>query len=116
MRRLPNIGFGELLLILVVALVIFGPKKLPEIGRTVGTAIREFRKASQDFKDSLDLGLDQPPTKAAGQGPAQLQPQPPPAGQAAGSVAAPAAVWPPNVAGDDRSAGGQESGQVGKAS
>lgn len=115
MRRLPNIGFGELLLILVVALIFFGPKKLPEIGRTVGTAIREFRKASQDLKDSLDLGLDQPSAKVVGQGSAQLQPRTP-AGQAAGSVPAPGAAWPPGMAGNDMPAGGQESSPAGKAS
>ena len=44
-------GMPELLLILLVALVIFGPKKLPELGATLGKAIREFRKASEEWTE-----------------------------------------------------------------
>jgi len=55
---MPNIGFQEILLILVIALIVFGPKRLPEIGRTVGKSLREFRRASQDIRDELSLGLD----------------------------------------------------------
>ena len=44
----PNIGIPELILILVIALVIFGPGKLPEIGKAVGKSIREFRSASTE--------------------------------------------------------------------
>ena len=40
---MPNIGLPELLVVLVIALVIFGPKKLPELGRSLGRGIREFR-------------------------------------------------------------------------
>ena len=43
-----GIGAPELILILVIALVIFGPAKLPEIGRGVGKALTEFKKASQE--------------------------------------------------------------------
>jgi len=49
-----SLGGPELLLILVLALLIFGPRKLPEIGRTVGRSLAEFRKASTDFKMSLE--------------------------------------------------------------
>lgn len=49
-----SLGGPELLLILVLALLIFGPRKLPEIGRTVGKSLAEFRKASTDFKMSLE--------------------------------------------------------------
>lgn len=48
-----NLGFGEILLIAVVALVIFGPSKLPEMGRTVGNAIREFKKATQSITEEV---------------------------------------------------------------
>ncbi len=48
-----NLGFGELILILIVALVIFGPKKLPELGKALGAGIREFKKATQDMQNSL---------------------------------------------------------------
>lgn len=50
---MPNLGPAELILILAVALVVFGPKKLPEIGKGLGNALREFNKARNDFMDSL---------------------------------------------------------------
>ena len=46
---MPSLGFPELVLILVIALVIFGPGKLPDVGRSVGKALREFKTA----KDSV---------------------------------------------------------------
>jgi TatA/E family protein of Tat protein translocase len=49
-----SLGGPELLLILLLALLIFGPRKLPEIGKTVGKSLAEFRKASADFKMSLE--------------------------------------------------------------
>ncbi|MDF9407331.1 MAG: Sec-independent protein translocase protein TatAd [Pelotomaculum sp. PtaB.Bin013] len=42
----PNLGMSEILLILVIALVVFGPRKLPEIGKSLGKTINEFRRAS----------------------------------------------------------------------
>lgn len=44
-----RIGAGELILVLIIALVIFGPAKLPEIGRSLGKGIREFKKATKDI-------------------------------------------------------------------
>jgi sec-independent protein translocase protein TatA len=44
------IGTSELLVVLVVALVIFGPRKLPELGRSLGQALHQMRSASEDFK------------------------------------------------------------------
>ncbi len=44
----------ELILILVIAIVIFGPKKLPEIGKAIGNAIREFKKHSSKVSDDLE--------------------------------------------------------------
>ncbi|MGP4041276.1 twin-arginine translocase TatA/TatE family subunit [Gracilibacillus sp. D59] len=46
---LSNIGFPGLILILLIALVIFGPSKLPEIGKAVGNSLREFKKATNDI-------------------------------------------------------------------
>ena len=46
-----NIGFGELVVILVIILVLFGAKRLPEIGKALGDGIREFKKAAQGFED-----------------------------------------------------------------
>ena len=58
------LGFPELLFILVLALLIFGPKRLPEIGRTIGRGMAEFRKASTDLKRTIntELALDEPVT------------------------------------------------------
>jgi len=50
-----KIGLWEILLILAVALIIFGPAKLPELGRSIGNGLKEFRKASRDFQDSISL-------------------------------------------------------------
>ena len=44
------LGTSELLVVLVVALIIFGPRKLPELGRSLGSAMRQFRDASDSFK------------------------------------------------------------------
>ena len=49
-----NIGFPELLVIMVIALLIFGPKKLPEVGRSIGKALREFRKTSDEIKEKIE--------------------------------------------------------------
>jgi len=49
-----SLGFPELLLIFGVALLIFGPKKMPEIGRSVGKALGEFRRATNDLKSTLE--------------------------------------------------------------
>ena len=49
-----SLGFPELLVIVGVALLIFGPKKMPEIGRSVGKALGEFRRATNDLKSTLE--------------------------------------------------------------
>ncbi len=49
-----GIGTPEILIIVVVALLIFGPSKLPELGKTLGKGIREFKKASTDLKDQIN--------------------------------------------------------------
>lgn len=48
-----GIGLPEMALILVIALLVFGPKKLPEIGRSLGKAIRGFQEASKEFEDEF---------------------------------------------------------------
>ena len=53
-----KIGLWEILLILVVALVIFGPAKLPELGRSIGKSINELRQAGKDLKKSIDITED----------------------------------------------------------
>ncbi|HZA27556.1 MAG TPA: twin-arginine translocase TatA/TatE family subunit [Actinomycetota bacterium] len=57
---MPNLGFAEMIVLLVIALVVFGPKKLPEMGRTVGRSLREFRRASAEIRNELRFE-DEPP-------------------------------------------------------
>ncbi|QOY33757.1 twin-arginine translocase TatA/TatE family subunit [Anaerobacillus isosaccharinicus] len=49
-----NIGIPGLILILVIALIIFGPKKLPEMGRAVGQTLKEFKKSTRELTNDLD--------------------------------------------------------------
>jgi len=59
----------ELILILVIALIIFGPKKLPEIGKAIGNAIREFKKhsskVSEDLEDAVSGANEDPKIESA---------------------------------------------------
>jgi TatA/E family protein of Tat protein translocase len=50
-----GLGMQELILILVVALLVIGPKKLPDIARALGKAMREFRRATDDIKQNFDM-------------------------------------------------------------
>jgi TatA/E family protein of Tat protein translocase len=54
-----NLGFPEMIFIFFVALVIFGPKKLPEIGRQIGKALNEFKRASNEFKSQIESEISQ---------------------------------------------------------
>lgn len=49
-----TIGMPELILIFAVALLLFGPRKMPQIGRSIGRALGEFRRASNDFKRTIE--------------------------------------------------------------
>jgi TatA/E family protein of Tat protein translocase len=53
-----DIGLQEMLLIGVLALLVFGPSKLPELGRMVGRAMREFRRASDEFRSTVETNLN----------------------------------------------------------
>ncbi len=53
-----RLGTTELLIILGIILIIFGPSKLPEIGKSIGKGIREFKSASKDLKDSINVDID----------------------------------------------------------
>ena len=52
-----DIGLQEMLVIGVLALLVFGPSKLPELGRMVGRAMREFRRASDEFRNTVETNL-----------------------------------------------------------
>jgi Tat protein translocase TatB subunit len=74
-----DIGLQEMLLIGIVALLVFGPSKLPELGRMVGRFLREFRRASDEFRSTVETNLhlndpDPPPVPA--EGPAAAAPLP----------------------------------------
>ena len=69
-----DIGLQELVLIFVIALLVFGPKNLPQLGRSLGRAMREFRRASDEFRSTIETNLkinepdplpEPPPTTAA---------------------------------------------------
>ncbi len=49
-----SIGFPELIMILSIALLVFGPKKLPEVGKSIGKALREFRRTSDEIKEKIE--------------------------------------------------------------
>ena len=53
-----DIGIQELLVIMVLALIVFGPDKLPELGRRLGRAMREFRRASDEFRRTVETNLN----------------------------------------------------------
>ena len=62
-----SLGMPELIVIFVIALVIFGPRKLPELGRSLGRGIAEFKKATTDLQNTLEqeINADERRTKAA---------------------------------------------------
>ena len=53
-----GLGMGEIILILVIALVVFGPRKLPELGKSLGQAMAQFRRASEDFKRTWEQEVE----------------------------------------------------------
>ena len=52
-----NLGMPEMIYIFLLALVVFGPRKLPELGRQLGKALAEFKKASNEFKNQLEVEM-----------------------------------------------------------
>lgn len=90
------IGAPELIIILVIALLILGPGKLPEVGASLGKTIREFRKASSDIQDATKIDTSPLPSQQAPQAPSQAPLAPPvaPVGPVT-AVEAPVAVPPP---------------------
>jgi sec-independent protein translocase protein TatA len=96
-----NIGPMELILILAIALLVLGPGKLPDVGKSLGESIREFRKATTDIKEAASL---EPRPAAA---PAPAAPVAPVA-----SAAAPALVEPPSAPVSDPGTGSTPAPQA----
>lgn len=59
-----GIGAGEFVLILIAGLILFGPSKLPELGRSLGKALREFRKAQAALSKTLEESVEEPQKKS----------------------------------------------------
>ena len=89
---MPNIGPGELILILVIALVIIGPGRLPDVGSALGKSIREFRKASTEVADAVRI--DAAPAPAGPASVTQASAPSDPAAVATTAVAPPAEPQP----------------------
>jgi TatA/E family protein of Tat protein translocase len=60
-----GIGMPELLLLLAIALIVIGPKKLPDLAKSLGRAMREFKKATNDFKETIQIDEDLSDVKKA---------------------------------------------------
>ncbi len=56
-----NLGAGEIILIFMVVLLLFGAKRLPEIGSSLGKGIREFKSATRDIKNEIESVAEDPP-------------------------------------------------------
>jgi TatA/E family protein of Tat protein translocase len=71
------LGFPEMLFIVVLALLIFGPKRLPEVGRTIGKGMAQFRKATTDLKRTIEseIALEEDPGRRPPGPPRTLKPQ-----------------------------------------
>ena len=60
-----SLGMGELIIIFTVALIVFGPRKLPELGRSLGKSLQEFKRASSELRHTLDEEISLEERKAA---------------------------------------------------
>jgi sec-independent protein translocase protein TatA len=69
---MPNIGATELIILLVVLLLVFGPKRLPEMGRSVGRGIREFKDSVSGNERPGDQKANHPPVEVANHPPAEV--------------------------------------------
>ena len=80
-----NIGAQELLVILAIALIVVGPAKLPDLARSLGKGLREFRKVQDDVKDMVRFDLDPTSDRPVSRGP--VRPTKPKVGGGPGTVA-----------------------------
>lgn len=80
-----NIGPGELIIVLIIALIVVGPGKLPDVGAAVGKSLREFRRAASDVQEATTV----PPAPASAPAPAPVAPAPANAASVQDATAAP---------------------------
>ena len=83
-----GIGPGELIIVLIIALIVVGPGKLPDVGAALGKSIREFRNAATDVKTATSLETPAPAPAPAPVAAAPVAPAPAPAPAAAAAAAA----------------------------
>lgn len=109
-----GLGMSEILLILAIALIVFGPKKLPELGRSLGQAMREFRNATNELRATLNIDdevkavtksiediRDPLALKSKPAGKPATSPPEPPASSGGQEESPPAATQPMPVSDDD---------------
>jgi sec-independent protein translocase protein TatA len=60
-----NLGAGEIVILMVIVLLVFGAKRLPEAGKAVGKGLREFKRALSDAEDSIQRPADEEPPRDA---------------------------------------------------
>ncbi len=87
---MPSIGWPEIIIVLVIVLIIFGPKRLPHLGKSIGQSIRGFKRGVSGEDDQEKEQIEAPPAQLSQtqeSAPAQPVPQPAPVEQAAQPVA-----------------------------
>jgi sec-independent protein translocase protein TatA len=94
-----GVGPGEIILVLLIALIVLGPSRLPEVGSALGKSIREFRKASSDLTEATRV--DASPLPPATSPTAAPAPTPEPISVTPTAPAVPAPVPMPQAPGDD---------------
>jgi sec-independent protein translocase protein TatA len=80
------LGFPELIIIFFVALIVFGPRKLPELGRSLGKGLSEFKRASNDLRNTLDHEIREEERRPPPAPPSTILPPQPAAAATAGST------------------------------